>query len=173
MCTRWKLNSLSVVLSGHAGSVYDGLDQIIMLRTIHQLFGFFKAPHNEKLLIIIWTYINHPHIHALSGVSFTGYMNELRRDSPRLSFTTYIRYQGWAIWAIKQDHLVHKHCELPVFFIAYLHLFSGSDLWATDELARDVSDAYKTTTQQEMERLHYYRSSNDWTNVFGFQSDHR
>ena len=55
------------MLSRHAGSLYYGLDQI----TSH-----YKS--TLQLLIVISAYINHPHIHAFSSVSFAGYMNELR-----------------------------------------------------------------------------------------------
>ena len=87
-------------------------------------------------------------------MSFAGYINELRHDSPRLSYTctyilevpgvSYMSYQG-----IKQDNL-HKDACLPdvsYIFLANLHMFSGGELrvWASDELARDLSDACKTT----------------------------
>ena len=57
--------------------------------------------------------------------------------APRMSYdmiprdwgATYMRYQGWALWAIKEYHL-HIHACLPcvsyqVYFIAYLHTFPG------------------------------------------------
>ena len=63
--------------------------------------------------------MHHPHIHAFSGVSFTGYMNELRHDSPRLSYThmhTYIHelpgvsYMSYLEVLITQDHLQYTTC---------------------------------------------------------------
>ena len=48
------------------------------------------------------------HIHTLSSVSFTGYMNELRHDSPRLSYTyTHTRANRGKRYEliIRQDHL--------------------------------------------------------------------
>ena len=69
------------MLSRHARSAHYGLDQIIILRTINpsdfsklipQYYMSLYTPSTRK---------------CFAGVSFTGYMNELRHDSPRLSHT--------------------------------------------------------------------------------------
>ena len=50
-------------------------------------------------------------------------------------------------------------------------MFSGCELWATDEQARDLSDMRNYDT--ETKGLPYVRFNIDWVEAFGCQSDHR
>ena len=52
-------------------------------------------------------------------------------------------------------------------------MFSGGELWATNEPARDRSGVCKGTTQTEVQGLHHLRFEIDYVEVFGFQSEHR
>ena len=79
-------------------------------------------------------HVRHLHIHALSGVRFTGYMNELRHDCPRLSYTyIYIcmSWQGWATWGISLTGLCTQNtsmvagCELYSIAYPHIHVFRG------------------------------------------------
>ena len=142
---------------------------------------FNSSAHYEKL-IIVWAYVHHPHIHALSGVSFTGCMNELRPDCPPLSYTyihTWAKRGELYELTIRQDHLHNIQACLPdVSYIlpgvAYLHIHvSGGELWAVNEPARDRSGVCKTATQTDIKGLHWYRFDIYYVKVFGFQSDHR
>ena len=98
-------------------------------------------------------------------------MNELRHGSPRLSCTyihtyihtymhTYKNYPGWAVWAIIQQDYLHIHACLPgvsydpgtwkkLNSIAYLRMFSGGELRATDEQARDLSATCEKLRQRQ------------------------
>ena len=101
--------------------LYFGLDQIIILRT--------TQPPGIQPLIIIWDYTHHRHMYA-SRVSCTGYMNELRPDSPRLIYTHDI-----CRWATRgelyglpgnnyQDHPQKHVCQVrALFYSLYYHVF--------------------------------------------------
>ena len=97
-------------------------------------------------------------------------------------WATYMSCQGWAIWAIQQDHLIihacFASCEVPGIgyirnFIDYLRMFSGGELWAPDERGRDLSDVCKTTPQTATKGLHYPWFNRVGEEAFGFQSDLR
>ena len=52
-------------------------------------------------------------------------------------------------------------------------MFSGGEIWATNEPARDRSGVCDPATETEVKGLHCYRFNVDYVIVFGFQSDHR
>ena len=82
-------------------------------------------------------HLHHPHIintiytYAFSSVIFHG-LNKLLYGSPRLTCT-----------------YIHTYFFFFFNFITYLRMFSGGDLWARDEQARDLSDVWKTTTEKK------------------------
>ena len=127
-----RIVTVNAVLSRHSGSVNFGLDHIIILGTTKQLFS-------SSLL--------YEPIFTIDSVSCTGYMNALGHDSPRLSYSyihTYMSYQWWAIWANNKctgsstKTCMFARCEL--YSIGDIIMFSGGELWATDEPSRDLSD---------------------------------
>ena len=60
-----------------------------------------------------------------------------------------------------------------LYSIAYLHMFSGGELWTTHEPARDRSGVCKTMPHTDIKGLHCLHFDIDHITVFGFQSDHR
>ena len=136
----------------------------------------YSVPHYKKLLIItyfeVWAYIHHPHIRAFLDVSFIGYMNEKTHDSPRLNNIHGL--PGVSYTSYSSVSCLHACFQvLAMFYSLSTPVFRVWAVWATDELARDLFDVCKTTTQIEVKRFHCLRFNIDWVKAFAFQSDHR
>ena len=129
-----------VVLSRHSRSAQYGLDQIIILRTTKQFFSssLWKAPH-----YCIYELIYTVDIYMLCRV-WGSRATWMSYDIIPRDWAIYMSYQGWAI-----------------FYNLSTHHFPGWAIWATDELARDLFDVCKTTTQTEVKGLHCLRFNID------------
>ena len=101
-----------------------------------------------------------------------GYMNNLWHDSSRLSN---IHDRGELYELLNSIIYTYIHvCQVwAILYSLSTHVFRGWAIWATDELACDMFDVCKTTTQTEVKGLHCLRFIIDWVKAFGCQSDHR
>ena len=160
------------MLSRHSGSVYYGLDQIIILRTTNEFFSssLSKAPHSYMSL---YTPSTQP---CFLGCDLYG----LHEWATTLFPATELYIHTWANrddlykLIIRQNHL-HIHAWLPgvsyIIQLIYTYMFPGGELWARNEPARFGMACAKLW--QRSKGCIAFDLTFDYITVIGFQSDHR